>query len=47
MQFDKREGGISSLVFGGVEFITRAPKISFAAPTVTLEFTISSFSRKE
>ena len=29
MQFDKREGGLSSLVYGGVEFITRAPKISF------------------
>ena len=29
MQFDKREGGVSSLVYGGVEFITRAPKISF------------------
>ena len=29
MQFDKREGGVSSLVYEGVEFITRAPKISF------------------
>ena len=29
MQFDKREGGISSLVYNGKEFITRAPKISF------------------
>ena len=29
MQFDKREGGISSLVYDGVEYITRTPKISF------------------
>ena len=29
MQFDKREGGISSLVYDGAEYITRAPKISF------------------
>lgn len=29
MQFDKREGGVSSLVYNGVEYITRAPKISF------------------
>ncbi|MGN0683465.1 MAG: glycoside hydrolase family 2 TIM barrel-domain containing protein, partial [Oscillospiraceae bacterium] len=29
MQFDKREGGISSLVYNGKEFITRAPKICF------------------
>ena len=29
MQFDKREGGISSLIYGGIEYITRAPKISF------------------
>ena len=29
MQFDKREGGVSSLVYNGNEFITRAPKISF------------------
>ncbi len=27
--FDKREGGISSLIYGGTEYITRAPKISF------------------
>jgi len=34
MLFDKKECGISSLVFGGVEYITRAPKISFwRAPT--------------
>ena len=29
MLFDKREGGISSLVYDGVEYIARAPKISF------------------
>ncbi len=29
MLFDKREGGISSLIYGGTEYITRAPKISF------------------
>lgn len=29
MLFDKREGGISSLVCDGVEYITRAPRISF------------------
>ena len=29
MQFDKREGGVSSLVYNGVEYITRAPKVSF------------------
>ncbi len=29
MQFDKREGGISSLVYNGTEYITKAPKISF------------------
>ena len=29
MLFDKREGGISSLMYGGTEYITRAPKISF------------------
>ncbi|MBE6578947.1 MAG: DUF4981 domain-containing protein [Ruminococcaceae bacterium] len=34
LQFDKREGGISSLVYGGKEYITRAPRISFwRAPT--------------
>jgi len=27
--FDKREGGISSLVYDGTEYITRVPKISF------------------
>lgn len=27
--FDKREGGVSSLVYNGVEYITRTPKISF------------------
>ena len=27
--FDKREGGISSLIYNGTEYITRAPKISF------------------
>ena len=29
MLFDKKEGGISSLVYNGIEFITRVPKISF------------------
>ncbi len=29
MLFDYREGGISSLIYGGTEYITRAPKISF------------------
>lgn len=29
MEFDKREGGVSSLVYNGVEYITRAPKVSF------------------
>lgn len=29
MLFDYREGGIVSLVYNGVEYITRAPKISF------------------
>ncbi len=29
MQFDKREGGVSSLIYDGKEYITRAPKISF------------------
>ncbi len=29
MLFDKREGGISSLIYNGTEYITRAPKISF------------------
>lgn len=29
MQFDKREGGVSSLIYNGTEYITRAPKISF------------------
>ncbi len=29
MQFDRREGGVSSLVYNGTEYITRAPKISF------------------
>ena len=29
MQFDKCEGGVSSLVYNGVEYITRAPKVSF------------------
>ncbi len=34
MKFDKREGGISSLVYNGVEYITRTPKVSFwRAPT--------------
>ena len=27
--FDKREGGVSSLVYNGVEYITRTPKVSF------------------
>ena len=29
IMFDRREGGVTSLVYNGVEFITRAPKISF------------------
>ena len=29
MQFDKREGGVSSLIYDGTEYITRTPKISF------------------
>ncbi len=29
MLFDKREGGIVSLVYDGVEYITRAPRVSF------------------
>lgn len=29
MMFDKKEGGISSLVYYGKEFITRVPKVSF------------------
>lgn len=29
MQFDKREGGVSSLIYNGIEYITRAPKVSF------------------
>lgn len=29
MLFDKREGGVSSLIYDGKEYITRAPKISF------------------
>lgn len=29
MLFDKKEGGISSLVYNGTEFITRVPKVSF------------------
>ncbi len=29
MLFDKREGGISSLIYNSIEYITRAPKISF------------------
>ena len=29
MLFDKREGGISSLIYNGTEYITKAPKISF------------------
>lgn len=34
MLFDKREGGISSFVYGGEEYITRTPKVSFwRAPT--------------
>ncbi|MBQ5791549.1 MAG: DUF4981 domain-containing protein, partial [Clostridia bacterium] len=34
VQFDKREGGISSLVYGGKEYVTRAPRVSFwRAPT--------------
>lgn len=34
MLFDKREGGISSLVYNGTEYITRTPRVSFwRAPT--------------
>ena len=34
MQFDRREGGLSSLVYHGKEYITRAPRVSFwRAPT--------------
>ena len=34
MIFDKREGGVSSLVYDGIEYITRTPKVSFwRAPT--------------
>ena len=34
MLFDKRQGGIVSLVYGGVEYMVRAPKVSFwRAPT--------------
>lgn len=34
VMFDKREGGISSLVYDGTEYITRTPKVSFwRAPT--------------
>lgn len=29
MLFDKREGGISSLIYDGVEYVTRTPKVSF------------------
>lgn len=29
MLFDKREGGISSLIYNGTEYITRVPKVSF------------------
>ncbi|MBQ8514167.1 MAG: DUF4981 domain-containing protein [Ruminococcus sp.] len=29
MLFDKREGGVSSLIYNGTEYITRAPRISF------------------
>lgn len=29
MLFDKREGGVGSLIYNGVEYITRVPKISF------------------
>ena len=32
--FDKRQGGLVSLVYGGTEYITRAPRVSFwRAPT--------------
>ena len=27
MQFDKREGGVSSLIYDGTEYITRTPKM--------------------
>lgn len=34
MKFDRREGGIASLVYDGVEYITRTPRVSFwRAPT--------------
>ena len=34
MLFDKREGGLTSLVYGGREYIVRVPKVSFwRAPT--------------
>ncbi len=34
MQFDRREGGLTSLVYGGKEYITRTPRVSFwRAPT--------------
>ncbi len=34
VQFDRREGGISSLVYHGKEYITRTPRVSFwRAPT--------------
>ncbi len=34
MLFDKREGGLVSLVYDGVEYVVRAPKVSFwRAPT--------------
>ena len=34
MMFDKREGGLVSLVYDGVEYVVRAPKVSFwRAPT--------------
>ncbi len=29
MQFDKEEGGLSSLVYNGYEYITRAPEVNF------------------
>lgn len=34
MKFDRKEGGISSLIYDGKEYITRVPKVSFwRAPT--------------
>lgn len=34
VMFDKREGGISSIVYNGEEYLTRAPRVSFwRAPT--------------